>query len=137
MPVSTYLLLNNRNRRTAINRCVKKLKDVDFDAIICTGTSGLLVAPTVAIQLKKTLIVRRKSAAGHHGYLTEGWDSYTSPPKYVIIDDFVESGNTINKLLEKFGVSQCVGIYLYNSKRAPYFIERFSKRNPKLKVVKV
>ncbi len=91
---------------------------VQFDTIVCRGTSGLLVAPFVAMAMKKHLIIVRKSDGNHYGSPTEG---YTNPGRFIIVDDFIASGNTcrtiIQTILSNFQRTnpKCVAIFCYRS----------------------
>jgi orotate phosphoribosyltransferase len=82
-----------------------------FDTIVCRGTSGLLVAPIVAQKMHKELIVVRKSDGNHSGKLLEG---FKKARNFIIIDDFICTGNTVNAMLEAMHQNQpmakCVAI---------------------------
>ena len=93
------IMLNPRVRTKAINRAVKMLKPVadKFDSIVCTGVSGLLVAPDVAKKLKKDLLIVRKEENRHSIHVVEGvWE----PRRYIIIDDLCESGKSVKRMVE-------------------------------------
>lgn len=85
-----------------------------FDTVICRGTSGLLVAPIVAQKMKKELIVVRKSDGNHSGKPLEG---FNQPRKFIIVDDFICTGSTVNAMLEvmhqKHPTAKCVGIFCW------------------------
>ncbi len=65
----------------------------EFDAIAVTGLSGLLVGPIVALELGLPLIVVRKDLKCAHS--TKRVEGYAEGLKYIILDDFVQTGNTI------------------------------------------
>ena len=67
-----------------------------FEAIAVTGLSGLLVGPIVAIELGLPLIVVRKDLKCAHS--TNRVEGYAEGLKYIIIDDFVASGNTVHNI---------------------------------------
>jgi hypothetical protein len=93
-----------------------KNSGVQFDAVAFRGTSGLLVAPSVAMALNKSMILVRK-------YNTEDSHSFcrvegeTDAATYVIIDDFIRSGSTVRAIAQEIasaGIkSECVGIFTY------------------------
>jgi adenine/guanine phosphoribosyltransferase-like PRPP-binding protein len=67
-----------------------------FDAIAFRGISGALVAPAVAANLKKNLIIVRKSTTDTvSDYLVEG---HRRKQRYIIIDDMISSGDTIRAI---------------------------------------
>jgi hypoxanthine phosphoribosyltransferase len=76
--------------------------DFAFDAIVVSGTSGLLVGPAIADQLGLPLVVVRKPDDGSHsGSLVEGAVGFDKPnPKYIVVDDFVSSGDTVARIME-------------------------------------
>lgn len=75
------------------------LADVDFDTIVGTGFSGGVVIPALALALgKKFVLIRKETDDSHHGAgrligeLGERW---------IFVDDFVSSGHTRRRVLEK------------------------------------
>ncbi len=99
---------------------VKSLTGLTFKSIAFRGISGALVAPAVAVRLKKGLIVVRKGdiTGQHSTYMVEG-HRLIGPQKYIIIDDFPSSGLTIKKIVveinENFNrAAKCVGVYWYS-----------------------
>jgi len=93
--------LDPSKRSLIINAVVKSLKGVKFDSVVCRGMSGMVIAPLVAHKMKKGLTFVRKSDNSHSEYDVEG----VLAKKYVIIDDFIGTGDTIdeiNRRLDKF-----------------------------------
>lgn len=112
------------------------LYKIEFDTIAFRGMSGALIAPTVAMELgKELLMVRKKQAEAHSSYMVEG---NIESNKYIIIDDLIASGATIRNTVftldeEKasqeahgyfVGEMKCVGIILYRDTRngSPSFL---------------
>jgi hypothetical protein len=127
MHCATYLeqALNYAQRRHIIAVAARKLRYAirrrPFDAIACIGTSGLLIAPSVADRLKVNLVVVRKEKdAGwqnHSDYHVEG---PVLVNRFVFLDDQVSSGRTLTRVLKKVRVTygacaQFYGAYCYNS----------------------
>lgn len=80
----------------AVKNIVKILKPLSksYDAIVFRGMSGSLIAPIIAMRLKKKLIMIRKGNDGNHSCMkSEGWKMVD---RVVIIDDLVSSGSTID-----------------------------------------
>lgn len=97
---------------------VKSVKSLTFRSIAFRGVSGALVAPIVAVRLKKGLIVVRKRESQHSTYLVEG-HRLIGPQKYIIIDDFPSTGDTIKEIMKEIKANhnqsaKCVGVYFYS-----------------------
>lgn len=119
----TSLILNHKERNRIIITAVTKLRKIkdDFDSIVCCGTSGLLVAPSVAEILNKNIVVvRKENDVCYSPFSYEG----ATPTFYVIIDDLICSGNTIKHIIETISDdirrSKCIGVYTYISRHCAY-----------------
>lgn len=90
---------------------------VKFDAIAFRGLSGALVAPSIAIMMNKHLLAVRKTGdTDHSKYRVEG---YMGCP-YIIVDDLIESGETMETIIDAVG-SFPEAIFLWNtSKETPF-----------------
>lgn len=103
-----------------IKRSKRIIKDsgLEFDSIAFCGMSGAVVAPALAIALKKKLIMVRKTMdKSHSSCCVEG---YIDAKKYLFVDDFISLGETFRfvrkQIKEQFtnGESaKCVGIFQY------------------------
>jgi len=94
-----------------VERAVKYLKGVKFDTIVFRGFSGAIVGPAVALRLGKSwALVRKVGDSSHSLRAVEGYIL----GKYVIIDDFIDTGETVNKIISTFSNGLCAGVYLYN-----------------------
>ena len=108
-----------------------------FEAIAFTGTSGAALAYPISAELKIPLICVRKSDKNHSGLQIEGC---TSVAKYIIIDDFIDTGATINRIINKIKKimpnSKCIAVVLYDSestltyKNESYFKPKFGNKIP-------
>ena len=87
------------NARRHINLACKVFKRMDFDAIAFTGVSGMLIGPTICLRLGKPMIVVRKGDLDdcHSSNRVEG---FQAAKRYVIVDDFVGSGDTVRRIQE-------------------------------------
>ena len=107
-----------------INKIADQLADLKkktkFGAIAFRGTSGAAMAYPLSAQLNIPLICVRRAKEPSHGFSIEG--TQRNIRKYVIIDDFMESGKTIKAILAAIdkkkdyvddGKAECVGIVLY------------------------
>ena len=99
-----------------VARNLKKLqKKVPFDAIAFRGVSGAAIAFPVSALTGLHLICVRKER-NSHGNRVEG--PSRSIKRYVILDDFISSGETIRAIYGAVKAvsrseSKCVGICLY------------------------
>ena len=100
-----------------VNQIVKFLgrpyRRKTFDSIVVRGVSGMLVGSPVAYRMKLPLVVVRKSDGNHSGQSVEG---YTYVKNYVVIDDFVSSGDTINEIRAKmqgYNSAKMTGLVVY------------------------
>lgn len=105
---SNYLrdvFANKSRMKKTIKKCRDALKGVDYDAIVVTGVSGLAIGATLAYLTGKSLVVVRKdSEKSHADQKVEGMPATNF--KYVIVDDFVSSGDTLIAIAEKMDSRQ-------------------------------
>lgn len=101
-------------RKTVIKNAVIALKPFDkcYDTIVCRGTSGLLIAPNVADKLNKQIVVVRKDDANHSGLMYEGNPDVS---KYIIIDDFMETGRTLDYIKQVLSFAKPIGVYFWRA----------------------
>jgi orotate phosphoribosyltransferase len=115
----------------------EKFDGLEFDAIGCTGVSGLLMGPTIAYLMGKRLAVIRKDAdkpgAANHACVKVE-HNLVEGDRVLLIDDLIASGSTMiamNDALEGLTESkvydgcytaypihvEVVGYYLYRDHR--------------------
>jgi hypothetical protein len=93
-----YKVFQAGNLGKIVNYTIEALqphKD-NFDTIAVRGVSGILVGSAVAIALNKHLIVVRKEGDDSHSGVT--CEGHLTARRYVIVDDFVSSGKTVNTI---------------------------------------
>ena len=115
-------------------------------ALICRGTSGTILAGAVGYILKKkhhdvNIVVSRKCEESSHDYTMSGvgFLQSTNRPFSVIVDDFMDTGNTIKAILKDIDSNVtlpvvdmlCVDNYLSDKKIAENsityeFLQRFN-----------
>jgi len=98
-----------------------KLKErLAFDSIVIRGMSGASIGFPVTMKTKIPLVVSRKHTENSHGAMLESDGVHVN--RYIILDDFIDSGDTIRSIIESFnrrcnfireGNISCVGIVLY------------------------
>jgi len=108
----------------SIQRCLRALRPVKdtFDALFVTGLSGIAPGAAVAYALKKELLILRKINAegdtASHGSWLEGEAQWQNDARYMIIDDFVSNGGTLEKLFKALPTNgTLVGAMLYGHPR--------------------
>lgn len=109
-----------------VPKTVRKLRAIKrrhpFDAIAFTGSSGAALAYTMSYFLKLPLIHVRKGVSHYGGGRIEGT---ISSKKYIIIDDFIDRGNTIKRIIKTISndleTPKPVAICLYSSGRTTSF----------------
>ena len=104
-----------------IETAKKRLAGVDCDTLVGTGFSGAIVIPSLALAMgKKFVLVRKDNDDSHHG---KGRLVGEVGSKWVFVDDFVASGQTRSRVIEKVErwsqdhdcVTKYVGQYTYQS----------------------
>lgn len=97
-----------------VDRTVEGLKDVTFDTIVFRGFSGAVVGSVVAYRLGRDwALVRKEGESTHSDRKIEG----TVGARYVIVDDFISSGDTVKKTIAAVDAqydAKCVGVYCYD-----------------------
>src|SRR5271165_2371097 len=80
-----------------------------FDTIAFTGMSGALIAPIVAFEMGKNLLMVRKGST-HSLHDLEG---YIKCKRYVILDDFIDTGATVKRvqkaIYNEISSAKCIG----------------------------
>lgn len=106
--------------RKTVNGLVDFIEDreLEFSHIACRGMSGVTIAAPLAYALHKSLIVVRKTKADSHAeQLVEGVPVH-HPFSYLIVDDFIVSGNTVRTIVDeityKNSQASLVGVITYN-----------------------
>jgi len=106
-------------------------QNLEFDAILCRGTSGIIPASIIGYLLDVPVVVVRKHEETSHSYTNFEGQCYD---RYIIIDDMIDSGATIDAIIKeakdaakipnnwigrKCRESKIVGIFLYNYAFSP------------------
>lgn len=108
-----------------VPQVVKKLRVIKrkhpFDAIAFSGSSGAALAYPLSYLMKIPLIHVRKGGSHYGSGKIEGT---ISSKRYLIIDDFIETGTTIKRILKEVSKemeAKPVAILLYSSGRDSKF----------------
>lgn len=104
------------NLSEVIETAQERLADVDFDTLVGTGFSGGVVIPALALAMgKKFVLIRKETDDSHHG---KGLLLGELGQRWVFVDDFVSSGATRSRVINKINEeapnrSTLVGQYMY------------------------
>ena len=102
-----------------IETAKERLEGVDFDTLVGTGFSGGIVIPSLALALNKNFVlIRKETDDSHHG---RGRLLGQLGARWIFVDDFVSSGRTRNRVIEKIEkaaheyetATKFVGQYMY------------------------
>lgn len=125
------MVFNNVLKTQSLKLCVEEIvlkihnsTHLNFDAIAIQGYSGSLVGSPVALELGKELIVVRKRHDGREAHDNPKSFGrvvspfiFTTPFKYIILDDLCQSGATIRSIIKEIHEihtsAKFVGTYLY------------------------
>jgi adenine/guanine phosphoribosyltransferase-like PRPP-binding protein len=135
-----------------IKMIMKVLKTYDFDAFAFRGMSGALIAPVLAMLCGKSLIMVRKmkeDGSKSDCHSKERVEGDLSATKYIIVDDFISSGQTITNIIQEIShlnpSAICIGALLYNDplkygckfgylynvfRHTPAELKRFAAKDP-------
>lgn len=101
------------------------MRQTDADCLFVTGKSGIAMAFTLLAEYSVPIITVRKPDERSHGVVFEGPTNF-EPKRYLILDDFVSSGDTVERVLSQVHAwcrqeiaskPKCVGVIEWD--RAP------------------
>lgn len=81
-----------------------------FDSIVASGNSMMGIAPIIAYKLNKQLIVVRKGESRASSFDVEQFDVCRN---YIIIDDLVNTGETLNRIFSSVSGHKYGGWFYY------------------------
>lgn len=111
--------------REKVKRVAKKLPalmdQLGAEAIVVTGKSGMSMAFSLRMLIDFDLVVVRKASDTHHGIAIEGLNG-AKYQNYLILDDFVDSGETIKNVINSIsdysnGDMICLGVVCYDAEK--------------------
>lgn len=125
MSHARYMNRAFRERFEIVNEADGLLANVEFDTFVGIGISGTLVAPLLSDMGKggHGFAIVRKEESTHSEHTIEG--DLNSDSKYIFVDDFIDSGSTLEKVLDaidnewrySYFQPKMVGAYLYQDHR--------------------
>ncbi len=122
------------------NLLVRLMPASGANCIAVRGTSGLSMAYGMRMldllknrEILPFVMVRKDD--GHHGGPVESLSfNRQEIGAYLILDDFISSGNTINKIIEKMEIDaddqdvKCAGVVLYDQAHEPNYNFQMTER---------
>lgn len=108
---------------SVIETAKRALADVDFDTMVGTGFSGGVVIPALALAMgKKFVLIRKEEDDSHHGggrLLGELGD------RWIFVDDFISSGRTRTRVIEKIAEALVTKAESYNERVTTTFVGQY------------
>lgn len=113
--------MDPKSRAKTVENSVKRIREsgFEFNSIVVTGLSGIIIGTLLSEVLGVPLfVVRKKEHPQPHSYrYIEGPDQINAA-RYLIVDDLVSSGSTVKRILKEMSkagpASKCVGAYFYD-----------------------
>jgi orotate phosphoribosyltransferase-like protein len=105
-------LWSNKDIDKVIKATKAKFRRISYDCFIGSGLSGGIMAAHLAKALNKELLIVRKKGDNSHGCALEG---YTKFKRGVIVDDFITTGATMDRIIES--CDNIKYILLYNENK--------------------
>ena len=104
-----------------------------FDTIAFSGMSGAAMAFILANEMKLPLLcVRKKGESSHYvnGYEDRILEGNLTTEKFLLVDDFISSGKTVNYMLDcikkDIPTAVCVGMLMYAGYGGTYKHKRYN-----------
>ncbi len=116
MKHSPYLSEPLYDLARVVNGARRTLDRVNFDAIVCTGVSGMLVAPALSMAMGKKITVVRKPDDHQNHAMTRIESGMEHDDRWIFVDDLCASGQTrerVRNAMVDSGYGDPVGTYLY------------------------
>jgi adenine/guanine phosphoribosyltransferase-like PRPP-binding protein len=114
--LKSILSPNTLNKKVDKIIALIKASRLNPQKIACRGLSDTIVASIVSSRLGIPLILVRKRRTKHSVYKVE--TIYSGSKSYIIIDDFIDTGNTVYSIIRDIKKEcrswKCLGIFLYS-----------------------
>lgn len=95
-------MFDRKQLRNRLGTLVKALPEImkrhEADSLFVTGKSGIAMAFPLLTRLPVKIITVRKPGEDSHGSTFEGPSEF-EPKRFMILDDFVSTGETVNRVL--------------------------------------
>jgi adenine/guanine phosphoribosyltransferase-like PRPP-binding protein len=106
-------VVTHRELQQKLNKLGKAVSDdkIDFDAVAFCGISGALVAAPLALLYGVDLLGVREPETSGSTYLGNG--DYGRLKTYIIVDDCIVTGATVDHIKRTLSSMSCVGVFCY------------------------
>jgi len=78
---------------------VSQLSALDFDTVAFIGLSGAVVAPIIAYELEKELLMIRKQGGQDKSNSGQWIEGHHTAKRVVVVDDLISSGRTMSQVM--------------------------------------
>lgn len=118
-PCVSYLFNALFNAKRNLSKAKKNLKNVKFDTVVVTGTSGIAFGVPLAHLMKKSIVIVRKDKDGAHSCKSvEATVLGEDVGRWLFVDDLIDTGSTQKRVMKKMedysaDCGKFVGSYLY------------------------
>lgn len=84
---------------TIVRHAVSLLKDVKFDTLAFIGYSGAVLAPIIAYEMGKELLMVRKRGGRDNSNSSRWIEGHVTAERVVVVDDLISSGCTMSQMM--------------------------------------
>ena len=106
-------------RHATIQEALGVLRQYEFDSIAFRGVSGAMTAPILAYLMNKNFLAVRKGRSEEYTHSAHEVEGDGRAQRYIIVDDFVADGTTVNCILQaikRFAPNaRCLGVLEINA----------------------
>ena len=99
-------VLSSELLKEIVVESVQQLSTLDFDTLAFTGLSGAIVAPIIANQMGKELLMVRKNGGQDGSYSSQWIEGHVGAKRVVIVDDLISSGKTMSQMMRALRYTQ-------------------------------
>jgi orotate phosphoribosyltransferase len=97
----------------------RKMHEWKAEAVAVTGTSGVAIAWGLLARIDFPIIHIRKRGESSHGSMIEAPNNMRRPRQYLILDDFVCTGESVSKIIRELEpYAKCVGFIGYHGNKS-------------------
>lgn len=109
-------VLDPKQQKVFLHQAMQTLRGVEFDTIACSGVSGIVMGAILSRAFFKPLTVVRKpdDQSNHSSRSVEtNLDLGNPDVSFLVVDDFMLSGRTRNRILAALNHWRFAGLYSY------------------------
>ena len=99
-------VLTSELLKEIVAESVEQLSTLDFDTLAFIGLSGATVAPIIAHQMGKELLMVRKNGGQDNSNSSQWIEGNVGAKRVVIVDDLISSGKTMSQMMRALRYTQ-------------------------------